>query len=184
MALAAALATAADNAGYSRRVYRTGQGCQPLAQGAGPPAAWDGLTMDSAESPAESLRTLPPAWRPHGIRVLVSDLLWLGDPLELLTDMTDRGLGGLRAPSAGRRGRRARRSAATPGWWTARPASPRNCFSTPRPWPATAGTSNGTASIGTGRSGKSAACLVQLVAERLVAGWDLSALVEAEILTV
>ena len=90
VALAAALATAADNAGYTRRVYATGQGCRPVAQGVGPPAAWQALAFDSVESPAESLRTLPPAWQPHGIRVLISDLLWLGDPLELLTGMSDR----------------------------------------------------------------------------------------------
>jgi len=90
VALAAALATAADNAGYTRRVYRTGQGCRPVVHGAEEPTLWQDLAFDSAESPAESLRTLPPAWRPHGIRVLISDLLWLGDPLELLTPMSER----------------------------------------------------------------------------------------------
>ena len=86
--LTAALATAAENVGCTRRVYLTGQGCRPVIHGAEQSAAWQGLAFDSAESPAESLRTLPPAWRPAGMRVLVSDLLWLGDPLELLTSMS------------------------------------------------------------------------------------------------
>jgi uncharacterized protein (DUF58 family) len=92
LALTAALATAADNAGYTRRSYVTGQGCQPVGHGSEPPAVWQGplqQAFDSVESPAESMRTLPPAWRPHGIRVLISDLLWLGDPVELLTAMSD-----------------------------------------------------------------------------------------------
>jgi uncharacterized protein (DUF58 family) len=88
--LAAALATAADNSGYSRRIYLTGRGCRSVAHGTEPPEAWRGLEFDSAENPAESLRTLAPSWRPHGMRVLVSDLVWLGDPLELLTAMSER----------------------------------------------------------------------------------------------
>jgi uncharacterized protein (DUF58 family) len=88
--LAAELAAAADNAGYSRRVYLSGQGCRPVGQGAEPPMVWRGLKFDSAEGPAESLHALPPAWRPHGMRVFISDLLWLGDPLDLLRGVADR----------------------------------------------------------------------------------------------
>jgi uncharacterized protein (DUF58 family) len=88
--LAAALSTAAANAGHTHRVFLTGRGCQPITGGAEPPTRWQHLTFDSQESPPESIRMLPPAWRPRGIRVLVSDLLWLGDPLELLTSLGDR----------------------------------------------------------------------------------------------
>ena len=104
VALAAAVLTAADNSGYSRRAFLTGRGCQPIAdgweQGAGSteqgarvflaapcrvPSGWlPAFALDAAESPAESFRALPPAWRAWGMRVIVSDLLWLGDPLELL----------------------------------------------------------------------------------------------------
>ena len=89
-ALAAALCTAADNAGHTHRVYLTGQGCRPITGGAEMPARWHGLAFDARESPPESFRTLPPPWRPRGIRALLSDLLWLGDPLELLTALGDR----------------------------------------------------------------------------------------------
>ena len=71
-------------------MYLTGRGCRPVANGDEQPRLWQGLAFDSRESPPDSFRTLPPAWRPRGIRVLVSDLLWLGDPLELLTGLSDR----------------------------------------------------------------------------------------------
>lgn len=87
--LAAALSTAAENAGYSHRTYQTGRGCQPIAGGAEMPPLWQGIAFDSAESPPESFRSLPPTWRPRGIRVILSDLLWLDDPLELLRTVRD-----------------------------------------------------------------------------------------------
>ena len=103
VALAAAVITAADNSGYSRRAFLTGRGYQPLPEGwergvgsgendscSGLPAPRSQLPafpLDAAESPAESFRALPPAWRAWGMRVIVSDLLWLGDPLELLLAM-------------------------------------------------------------------------------------------------
>lgn len=88
-ALSAALATAAANAGHSHRAFATDRGCQPIANGTTLPTLWHGLAFDSSQSPPEAFRLLPPAWRPHGIRALVSDLLWLGDPLELLTAFND-----------------------------------------------------------------------------------------------
>jgi len=90
VALAAALCTAAENAGHAHRAYLAGQGCRPVGGGAQSPTLWRGLTFDSRESPPESFRTLPPAWRPRGIRAIISDLLWLGDPLELLLGLSDR----------------------------------------------------------------------------------------------
>lgn len=84
LGLAAALATAAENAGHTHQTFLTGRGCAPLPHGGEPPLHWQGLAFTSAESPPESFRVLPPKWRPHGIRAVISDLLWLGDPLELL----------------------------------------------------------------------------------------------------
>jgi len=103
--LAAAVITAADNSGYSHRAFLTGRGCQPIPEGweqAGHPRSGSGssergagvflpaFALDAAESPAESFRSLPPAWRTWGMRVIVSDLLWLGDPLELLLAVSQR----------------------------------------------------------------------------------------------
>jgi uncharacterized protein (DUF58 family) len=88
--LAAALSTAAANAGHTHRAYLTGRGCQPIVGGDELPTLWQGLAFDSRESPPESFRAIPPRWRPRGIRVILSDLLWLDDPLELLTAASDR----------------------------------------------------------------------------------------------
>jgi len=87
-ALAAALLTAADNSNYTRRAYITGRGCRPIMAEQSP-EAWHDWSLDSAESPAESFRSQPPTWRQWGMRVIVSDLLWLGDPLELLLAMAE-----------------------------------------------------------------------------------------------
>jgi uncharacterized protein (DUF58 family) len=88
--LAAALVTAAGNSGYSHRAFVTGRGCQAIEGGHELPTLWKGLSFDAAESPPESFRTLPPAWRARGIRILLGDLLWLADPRELLTVAADR----------------------------------------------------------------------------------------------
>jgi uncharacterized protein (DUF58 family) len=90
LSAAAALTTAAGNAGYSYRTFLTGRGCLPVVNGSERPIAWQGLTFDAVESPPASFRELPPAWRPGGIRIILSDLLWLGDPLELLMGLNDR----------------------------------------------------------------------------------------------
>ncbi len=90
LGVAAALCTAAGNGGYTHRAYRTGGGCHPIVGGNEMPMLWQGVAMEADDSPADSFRTLPPTWRPHGIRALVSDLLWLGDPLELLSALGDR----------------------------------------------------------------------------------------------
>ncbi len=87
--LAAMLATAAGNTGHTHRAYLTGRGCQPIANGSEWPTRWRGVTLESQESPPRSFRVLPPAWRLRGIRVILSDLLWLDDPLELLTALSD-----------------------------------------------------------------------------------------------
>jgi uncharacterized protein (DUF58 family) len=89
-AVAAVLAAAANNAGHTHRAFLTGQGCRPVVHGSEQPRLWQGMAFDSRESPPVSFRTLPPAWRPRGIRAVISDLLWLGDPLEMLTNLSDR----------------------------------------------------------------------------------------------
>ncbi len=90
LAVTAALCTAAGNAGYTHRAYRTGGGCHPIVGGTEMPMLWQGVAMEADDSPADSFRTLPPAWRPHGMRALVSDLLWLGNPLEVLSALGHR----------------------------------------------------------------------------------------------
>jgi uncharacterized protein (DUF58 family) len=90
LGLAAAFCSAADNSGYSRRAFLTASGCHPIRGSSDLPRSWQGLQFSAGHSPAESFRALAPAWRPRGIRALISDFLWLGDPLEVLNPTVDR----------------------------------------------------------------------------------------------
>jgi uncharacterized protein (DUF58 family) len=90
LGLAALFTTAAGNAGFRHDVWVTRAGCQPLAGGTGRPSQWEEVTFDDRASPAEAFAQQPPEWRPRGIRVLLSDLLWPGDPLALLATLAER----------------------------------------------------------------------------------------------
>ncbi|MCY2931079.1 MAG: hypothetical protein NTV86_16645, partial [Planctomycetota bacterium] len=87
--LAAALAAAADNAGYSHCLWLAGRGCARLPNHSPQVPSWEGLAFTSTASLPESLRLMPPGWRRRGVRVLISDLLWLGEPREVLSPLTD-----------------------------------------------------------------------------------------------
>ena len=82
--LAALLATAAANAQCTQAVWLSGEGFQRLPNDNLVPSAWDKLELDSKRTPEESLAILPPKFRRLGIRVLISDLLWAGEPVQVL----------------------------------------------------------------------------------------------------
>jgi uncharacterized protein (DUF58 family) len=82
--LAALLATAAANAQCSQAVWLCGEGFQRLANDALAPSAWDRLDLSSQRTPDQSFEILPPKFRRLGVRVFVSDLLWPGEPIQLL----------------------------------------------------------------------------------------------------
>lgn len=84
-ALAALLATAAGNAGFAHNVHLAADGYRPVHGGRASPEGWDNIAFDYAGDPDESFTRMPPRWPARGIRVLLSDLLWLGDPLACLT---------------------------------------------------------------------------------------------------
>ncbi len=87
--LAALLATSAANAQCTQAVWLSGEGFQRLPNDTLPPSAWDKLELDSRRTPEQSLAILPPKFRRLGVRVLVSDLLWPGEPLALLRRLRD-----------------------------------------------------------------------------------------------
>lgn len=87
--LAAALATAAENAGYSHCLWLAGEGCTRLPNSSAPAQAWGGVEFAATTSLPEAMRLMPPAWRRRGARVLISDLLWLGDPRDVLAPLAD-----------------------------------------------------------------------------------------------
>ncbi len=80
LGVTAALVAAATNAGYSHQAYIAHDGCAPIAHGSDRPGAWDEIRFTGAGHPEAALLRAPPAWRGQGIRVLVSDLLWMGEP--------------------------------------------------------------------------------------------------------
>lgn len=87
--LAALLATSAANAQCTRAIWLSGEGFHRLPNDTLPPSAWDKLEWDSKRTPEQSLEILPPKFRRLGVRVLVSDLLWPGEPLQLLRRLRD-----------------------------------------------------------------------------------------------
>jgi uncharacterized protein (DUF58 family) len=89
LALAAFFAAAAENAGYTFHAWRLGLDIEPVENGASPPALWQGLAFDHRGSSIEAFGRSGPRWRPRGVRVLLSDLLWEGDPLVVLRHLSE-----------------------------------------------------------------------------------------------
>jgi len=87
--LTALLATAAANAQCTQAVWLSGEGFQRLANDTLTPSAWDNLELNSPRTPEQSFDILAPRFRRLGMRVLVSDLLWPGNPLALLRPLRD-----------------------------------------------------------------------------------------------
>jgi len=87
--LIALLATSATNAQCTRAIWLSGEGFQRLPNDALPPSAWEKLEWDSKRTPEQAFEILPPKFRRLGVRVLVSDLLWPGEPLQILRRMRD-----------------------------------------------------------------------------------------------
>ncbi|HTX22147.1 MAG TPA: DUF58 domain-containing protein [Candidatus Aquilonibacter sp.] len=87
--LAALLATAATNAQCTQAVWFSGEGFQRLANDTLTPSAWDKLELDSKRTPERSFEIMPPKFRRLAVRVFVSDLLWPGEPLQILRRLRD-----------------------------------------------------------------------------------------------
>lgn len=82
--LAGLLAAAAANAQCTQAVWLSGEGFQRLPNDTLGAAAWDKLEFESRRTPEQSFEILPPKFRRLGVRVLISDLLWPGEPVQLL----------------------------------------------------------------------------------------------------
>jgi uncharacterized protein (DUF58 family) len=87
--LAALLATSAANAQCTHAVWQSGEGFQRLANDALTPSAWDKLELDSQRTPEQSFEILPPKFRRLAVRVFISDLLWPGEPMQILRRLRD-----------------------------------------------------------------------------------------------
>lgn len=90
LGLAAVFARAACNSDYSFTAWQVGNTCEKIANGTDRPMIWDGIEFDSDVNCPESFRRQMPPWRAQGIRVFISDLLWLGNPHETLSMLADK----------------------------------------------------------------------------------------------
>jgi hypothetical protein len=89
-ALTSFCAAAAANAGFGHRVWLGRNGCAQLAGSSGPAAGWELPAFDFRGSVADAFSRRPPALRPRGLRFLLSDLFWMGDPLHVLAPCAER----------------------------------------------------------------------------------------------
>ncbi|MGH7226037.1 MAG: DUF58 domain-containing protein, partial [Gemmataceae bacterium] len=89
VALTACLATAAANSGFGHAVWLMGDDIRPLANGNALPSLWGDFELNHRGNAAEVLARGAANWRPRGVRVLVSDLLWVGEPLLALRSLTE-----------------------------------------------------------------------------------------------
>ncbi len=89
LALAAFFAAAARNAGFSHAAWQMGHDVGPIGNGSGVPLSWEGIAFEHRGAPA-GLARAGSSWKPRGVRVLLSDLLWEGDPLVTLRPLAER----------------------------------------------------------------------------------------------
>jgi uncharacterized protein (DUF58 family) len=82
--LAALLAVAAANAGFSACVWTDGAGLMRLPGTPTRPETWPSPSFDGRTSLVEQWRAQPPTLRRRGVRFLISDLLWPGEPAAVL----------------------------------------------------------------------------------------------------
>jgi uncharacterized protein (DUF58 family) len=85
-ALAAFFAVAAIRSGHSQTPWLLSERCVPLPGGSRPPAQWEGWSFDHVGDPPPGL----PMWRVRGTRVVISDLFWLGEPLKFMRAFSER----------------------------------------------------------------------------------------------
>jgi uncharacterized protein (DUF58 family) len=79
-ALIGFFASAAAESRFSFRVFITDNGCRTLERSSLLPMDWEPFDLTSTNSPKDALFRMPPDWKPHGIRIFVSDFLFMADP--------------------------------------------------------------------------------------------------------
>ncbi|MFA9478599.1 DUF58 domain-containing protein [Phycisphaerales bacterium AB-hyl4] len=87
--VAAAVASAAASSRFTHHAWLAGEAVLPVGQGRDRPTAWMGLGFDGERSVGEQLAAAPVRFRPHALRVLVSDLLWPDEPTVVLHRLAD-----------------------------------------------------------------------------------------------
>ena len=90
LGLSAILASAAANVQCTHTMWMVSNGFHQAGNAHECPSLWEGIDFKGGSNPEDSFGVMPPAWRRHGIRILISDLFWLGDPLQTLRRFSDR----------------------------------------------------------------------------------------------
>lgn len=85
--LSATFAVASENSGYSHNAWLARARVEPIANGSNRPALWQSFALDFRGNPAEAFTRTPPGFRRQGMRVLISDLLWIGEPMAVLRSL-------------------------------------------------------------------------------------------------
>lgn len=78
--LAAMLGMAAENARFTHALWCGGEGFRRAENDNLRPSAWDGIEYHSNRNLDEAYAILPPRLRRAGMRVVISDLFWPGNP--------------------------------------------------------------------------------------------------------
>lgn len=86
VALTAFFTSAARRACYSHSAWTMADGFRPIVNGNRPSESWADITFTHVGDPGPQASL----WRPRGTRILISDLLWMGDPLLLLKPFSER----------------------------------------------------------------------------------------------
>ena len=89
LGLASVLAIAAENAGFSHNAWLAREHCTPVVNGANRPSTWQSLDFDFSGNTAEAFMHASQLFRRQGMRILVSDLLWMAEPLAVLQALTE-----------------------------------------------------------------------------------------------
>jgi uncharacterized protein (DUF58 family) len=90
LALAGFFSAAATNAGFSHAGWLLAGDAQPLGSRDRNPVIWDTIRFDDRRDPSTALASASARWRPRGVRVLLSDLLWNADPARVVRQLADR----------------------------------------------------------------------------------------------
>jgi uncharacterized protein (DUF58 family) len=90
LALAGFFAAAAANSGFSHSGWLLGADAIQLGDHRRQPDAWEAIRFEHRDSPVRALANAAARWRPRGVRVLLSDLLWNADPGQAVRQLADR----------------------------------------------------------------------------------------------
>lgn len=90
LAMAALFAQASANRDYSFTSWTCGKDCKRIENGSRLPAEWQDIQFDHTGNCAQTLSAAAPPFANKGIRILISDLLWLGDPLAFISLLANR----------------------------------------------------------------------------------------------